>query len=70
VGDEEEEILNWAETLNPSPTTPDKLKALHTPPCNTFTKTYASTGTSSPKIQCSQGEEELAHLLPLRFWWT
>jgi len=26
AGNEEEEILNWAETLNPSPTTPDKVK--------------------------------------------
>jgi len=28
AGDEEEEILNWAETLNPSPTTPDKVQQL------------------------------------------
>ena len=28
VGDEEEEILNWAEKLNPSPTTPDKVQQL------------------------------------------
>ena len=27
-GDEEEEILNWAETLNPSPTTPNKVQQL------------------------------------------
>ena len=28
AGDEEEEILNWAETLNPSPTTPNKVQQL------------------------------------------
>ena len=28
AGDEEEEILNWVETLNPSPTTPDKVQQL------------------------------------------
>ena len=28
AGDEEEDILNWAETLNPSPTTPDKVQQL------------------------------------------
>jgi len=28
AGDKEEEILNWAETLNPSPTTPDKVQQL------------------------------------------
>ena len=46
-------------TLIPSPTPtqpqsltlslPDSSSLTH-PPCNTFTKTYASTGTSSPKI--------------------